>query len=153
MTDTQKQITGRHVFWGFAAAFGVIIGVNLLLAYSAVKTFPGLEVKNSYVASQQFDARRDAQEALGWTVRASHGDGLLTLAITDASGQPVRAAKLEAVLGRPTHVKDDSEPVFYFDGQVYSAPVELGDGNWNIRMVALAEDGTEFRQRVVLIKD
>ncbi|QGX99464.1 nitrogen fixation protein FixH [Roseovarius faecimaris] len=153
MTKTEKQITGRHVFIGFAAAFSVIIAVNLLLAFSAVKTFPGLEVKNSYVASQQFDERRDAQLALGWTVEAHHKDGLLTLSITDASGQPVKAAKLHAVLGRATHVKEDSEPVFYFDGQVYSAPVELGGGNWNIRMVALAEDGTEFRQRVVLIKD
>ena len=54
----------------FVAAFGVIIGVNLVLALSAVRTFPGLEVKNSYVASQTFDERRAAQEALGWTVSA-----------------------------------------------------------------------------------
>ena len=153
MTKTERQITGRHVFIGFAAAFGVIIAVNLLLAWSAVKTFPGLEVKNSYVASQEFDDRRLAQQALGWDVSAHHRNGVLTLAITDPSGQPVRAQSLSAVLGRATHVKEDSEPEFHFDGQVYSAAVDLGDGNWNIRMVALAEDGTEFRQRVVLIKD
>lgn len=150
---TERQITGKHVFWGFAAAFGLIIGVNLVLAWSAVKTFPGLEVGNSYVASQEFDERRTAQEALGWTVSAHHKDGLLTLAITDASGQPVRAKTLEATLGRATHVQEDSAPDFHFDGQAYTAPVELGGGNWNIRMVALSDDGTEFRQRVVLIKD
>lgn len=146
----ERQITGRHVFFGFAAAFGVIIAVNLVLAWQAVATFPGLEVKNSYVASQEFDVRKAAQEGLGWTVRADHVGGLLVLRITDADGVPVRAAKLDAVLGRATHVAEDSRPDFQFDGMAYVAPVALADGNWNIRMTAIAEDGTEFQQRVVL---
>ena len=53
-------------------AFGVIIGVNVVMATKAIGTFPGLEVKNSYVASQSFDKRRDAQEALGWDVGVAH---------------------------------------------------------------------------------
>ncbi len=148
---TGRRITGRHVLVGFVAAFGVIISVNLVLAWSAVKTFPGLEVKNSYVASQQFDARRAAQEALDWTVRADHADGQLRLSITDPSG-PVQVRSLEAIVGRATHVYDDQTPDFTFDGQAYVAPVTLGDGNWNIRMTAKAENGTEFMQRVVLHK-
>ncbi len=148
----QREITGRHVLLGFVAAFGVIISVNLFLAYSAVSTFPGLEVANSYVASQEFDTRRDAQEALGWTVDASHHDGVLTLAITGAGGAPVRVAQLDAVLGRATHVRDDMTPDFTFNGTAYLAPVDLAPGNWNIRMEAIAPDGTEFQQRVVLRK-
>ena len=49
-----KELTGRHVFGIFAVGFGTIIAVNMVLAISAVRTFPGLEVDNSYVASQQF---------------------------------------------------------------------------------------------------
>ncbi|WP_306113530.1 MULTISPECIES: FixH family protein [unclassified Roseovarius] len=146
------QITGRHVLAGFVGAFGIIIGVNLVLAWSAVKTFPGLEVKNSYVASQQFDDRRAAQEALGWTVRADHERGQLRLSIVDAEDAPVVVQSLTATVGRATHVYDDQEPEFTFDGTAYVAPVVLGDGNWNIRMVAVAKDGTEFTQRVVLHK-
>ena len=41
----ERQFTGKHALAVFVAAFGVIIAVNLVLAYSAVKTFPGLEVK------------------------------------------------------------------------------------------------------------
>lgn len=148
---TARQITGRHVLAGFVAAFGLIIGVNLLLAWSAVRTFPGLEVRNSYVASQEFDARRAAQEALGWTVRADHAGGVLTLRITDRDGRPVEAAALDAVLGRATHVADDRRPDLVFDGSAYVAPVTLGAGNWNIRMRAVSRDGTEFTQRVVLV--
>ena len=149
----ERKLTGRHVFFIFSGAFGTIIAVNLFLAYSAVSTFPGLEVKNSYVASQEFNERKAAQEALGWDVRATHGGGVLRLAIIDAEGQPVRVASLDATVGRATHVAEDQRPDFHFDGRGYVAPVTLAPGNWNIRMVAKASDGTAFQQRVVLVTE
>ncbi len=147
---TTTELTGRKVFVIVASAFAIIIAVNLTMAYNAVSTFPGLEVKNSYVASQSFDARRDAQEGLGWTIDASVQAGILALAITDQTGTPVRLGGLEATLGRATHVQDDRTPAFVLRNGVYTAPVDLGPGNWNLRMKAVAEDGTEFIQRVVL---
>lgn len=146
----QREFTGRHAAMVFVGAFSVIIGVNIVLAVNAVKTFPGLEVGNSYVASQNFNERRNAQEALGWQVYADTRDGLVILSITDATGTPVEVVALTATLGRATHVKDDQTPDFVFDGTVYTAPATLGDGNWNIRMVAHATDGTVFAQRVIL---
>ena len=149
-----KEFTGRHAVMVFVGFFGVIITVNLALAYNAVRTFPGLEVKNSYVASQEFDLRRSAQEALGWSVYASASDTQVQLEITDADGQPVEVAKLTATLGRATHVQDDQNPDFRFNGKAYVAPAQLRAGNWNIRMVARAKNGTEFAQRVILhVKD
>lgn len=145
----ERKITGTHVLIGFVTAFGIIIAVNFTLAYNAVATFPGLEVKNTYVASQQFDEKRAAQEALGWTIAADHRDGQVILSITDANG-PVQVQSLTATLGRATTVADDLSPDFTFDGTAYVAPVQLRDGNWNIRMVAVAQDGTPFEQRVVL---
>ena len=145
----EKKLTGKHVAMIFVGAFGVIIGVNLLLAFSAVRTFPGLEVKNSYVASQEFNTRLHDQLELGWQVKADYVGGLLILAITDEDGGAVKPKTLEAVVGRPTHVKDDVTPDFQFDGNAFVAPVALGNGNWNIRMKATTADGTEFIQRVV----
>ena len=54
--------------------------------------------------------------------------------------------------GAPPMSMTTRQPAFTFDGTAYTAPVTLGDGNWNIRMVAVAADGTEFTQRVVLLK-
>jgi len=150
MAKREREFTGKHALMLFVGAFAVIIGVNIALAVNAVKTFPGLEVKNSYVASQQFDQRRSAQEALGWSVYASSQGDTVKLEITDADGNPVEVAKLIATLGRATHVQDDQQPEFTFDGQAYVAPADLGPGNWNIRMVARAKNGTEFTQRVIL---
>lgn len=147
---TEREFTGRHAVMVFVGAFAIIVSVNLFMAFSAVSTFPGLEVKNSYVASQNFDKRRDAQEALGWTVGATAQDGQVILSITDASGLPVRVADISATLGRATHVKDDMIPDFKFNGTAYVASAELRPGNWNIRMVARASNGTEFVQRVIL---
>lgn len=146
----ERKLTGWHVLAIFGGAFGVIISVNLALAFSAVSTFPGLEVKNSYVASQNFDKRKSAQEGLGWTVSAKASGGLLVLQITDAEGRAVQVGSLDAVLGRATHVRDDRTPDFVFDGAAYVARETLTEGNWNIRMKAKALDGTPFEQRVVL---
>lgn len=143
-------LTGRKVFIGMAGAFGVIIAVNLFLAYSAVRTFPGLEVKNAYVASQNFNTDQAAQLALGWTVSADVRDEELHVNIIDEQGDAVEVAQLDAIFGRATSVRDDQTPDFAFNGANYAAPVTTAPGNWNLRMVAVAQDGTTFRQRVIV---
>jgi nitrogen fixation protein FixH len=146
-------ITGRKFFLIFAGAFAVIITVNLFLAFSAVRTFPGLEVKNSYVASQNWDEERAAQLALDWTVDAVVRDEILTLTITDGAGAPVEVQSLDGIFGRATSVRDDQVPAFEFTGTDYVAPVETSGGNWNLRLEAIAPDGTEFKQRIVVLVD
>lgn len=147
-------LTGRKVLIFTVLAFGIIIAVNLTLAFNAVRTFPGLEVDNSYIASQTFDRDREIQTSLGWDVSA-HVDtaGDLVLTILDAGGAPVRVAKLDATFGRATSVRDDQTPVFDFRDGAYRAKVEYAPGNWNLRFRAVARDGRAFRQRVVVIVD
>ena len=150
MSDApQRELTGRKVLFMTCAAFAVIIGVNLTLAWKAVSTFPGLEVKNSYVASQGFDAARAAQLALGWDVSATLEDGTLTLAFLQ-DGAPVRPTITAATLGRATHVADDITPDFTWTGEAFVARPDLAPGNWNLRLEAEAPDGTPFRQRVIV---
>lgn len=150
MTQTAaKPFTGRKALATIVIAFAIIIGVNLTLAFQAVSTFPGLEVKNSYVASQSFDADRAAQQALGWDVSATIKGDTLTLSIT-SDADPVEAEIISAVLGRATHVAADQTPALTFDGQAYTAPIVSGAGNWNLRLLARAPDGTLFRQRVIV---
>lgn len=148
--DTGRRLTGWHVFFGFAAAFGVIIAVNVALAVSAVRTFPGLETKNSYVASQTFDADREAQLALGWDVSATVAGQELILDIRDRNGAHVTPAEIDATMGRATHVKSDFVPAFAETPRGFVAPVNLDPGNWNLRLVATADNGTVFRQRIVI---
>jgi nitrogen fixation protein FixH len=157
MTDENDakgfRMTGPKVLAIMLAAFGTIIAVNLTLAYSAVSTFPGLEVQNSYVASQNFNEELAAQEALGWDVTAQVDDGELILKIIGRDGYPAQVATLDALLGAATHVRDDQRPDFVFLDGAFRAPVDIAPGNWNIRLRATSTDGTLFQQRVVLHVD
>jgi nitrogen fixation protein FixH len=143
-----KEITGRHVLIGTVSAFGIIIAANMTLAVNAVRTFPGLEVKNSYVASQNFDREKAAQQALGWSVAARIDGERLVVSITDLAGSPVRVADIGGTFGMATHVKEDQTPGFRFEDGVYVADVAAHSGNWNLRLSATAADGTAFRQRI-----
>lgn len=144
-----KKITGWHVFAMFAGGFGIIISVNMALAVNAVRTFPGLEVKNSYVASQSFDADRSAQTGLDWQAQAQVRNGHLYLSFTK-DGQSLQPEITSAIFGRATTVTQDQTPEFQFDGVSFVAPVSAGLGNWNLRVVAVAGDGTTFKQRIVV---
>ena len=145
-----REFTGWHMLALMLGGFGIIVAVNLTLAYNAVATFPGVETRSAYLASQQFEANRAAQDALGWDVAASLTGGILTVAITDKDGQPVRAEVTRATFGRATHTGQDTVPAFTWNGQAMTAPVTAGDGYWNLRLELLATDGTQFRRRFPL---
>ena len=143
-----RELTGRHVLAITLAGFGVIIAVNLVMAFMAVSTFPGLETPNSYVASQRFDRDRAAQAALGWTVTPEYDGRELTLRVRDPQGNPARVKSLSATIGRPTHVREDQTPRFIYEHGLFRAPLTLAPGIWNINLTAEAWDGTVFRQRI-----
>jgi nitrogen fixation protein FixH len=147
-----REITGKHVLAFTVGAFGVIIAVNLLMAYKAISTFPGLEVANSYVASQTFDAERAAQVALNWQMLPEYDQAAkkLRLTFTDAEGLPVQLSALEVLVGRTTESSNDSAPQFARMAGVYVASADLGPGKWMMHVTAHAPDGTLFRQRIDL---
>jgi nitrogen fixation protein FixH len=142
-----SELTGRHVLAITVSAFTVIIGVNVLLAYKAVSTFPGLEVDNSYVASQGFNDRKAAQEALGWQIAPSYADGRVDLAFTDRDGVPVKVSELDVLIGRTTSTADDAQPAFVNMGDVYTAELPLARGKWMVRVTARSAEGTLFEHR------
>jgi len=146
--DGGRPLTGRKVLAIVVSAFALIIAVNVYMAVQAISTFPGLEVKNSYVASQTFDVDRASQESLGWTVTHSYGpDGVLTLVMRDAHGLPAPVRSLSVMLGRTTHVRDDRLVDLVYTGGVYTAKLDLQPGKWLLHLDATSEDGIAFRQR------
>ena len=142
-----SELTGRHVLAITVGAFSVIIAVNVLLAYKAVSTFPGLEVDNSYVASQGFNARKAAQEALGWQMKPGYEGGQLMLAFHDRNGVAMAVTDLQVLVGRTTEASDDVWPSFAAAGDAYVADVPLAQGKWMVKVTAKSMDGVLFEQR------
>lgn len=148
-----REITGKHVLIFTVSAFAVIIGVNVIMAWKAISTFPGLEVANSYVASQTFDADRAAQNALGWTLAPGYDPTAneLRLSFTDKAGQPVVVKDLAVLVGRATEAAEDQTPAFAYADGAYVAKADLGQGKWMLHVQAHAADGTLFQQRIDLL--
>lgn len=145
-----KELKGVHVLAITVGFFGIIIAVNSLMAFKAISTFPGLEVENSYDASQSFDSDMKKQIALGWTLKPVYDQTRkeIELAFTDAKGQTVQPADLKVLVARTTEENDDSYPKFLAKAGVYVAEADLKPGKWMLHVEAHAADGTLFHQHI-----
>ncbi len=108
-TAASGRFTGKHMALVMVGFFGVVVGVNVLLASFAVSTFSGVVVENSYVASQGFNrllGAAKADRALGWKLDLARGaGGTVRFTLTDASGAPLRGADLRAQADHPLGAK------------------------------------------------
>ncbi len=158
MTDkalSGREFTGWHMLASMLAFFGVIIGVNVFLAVSASRTWTGLVVENSYVASQEFNEKERLareQAALGWHAVLGYVPGQLTLDIRGKDGAPIDLGAVSVALSRPLGDHEDRTVALErgADG-VYFAAVVLPHGAWNAVSLAPATAHGAFEQHSRLI--
>lgn len=149
--EGERHFTGRHMLAIMVAFFGVIIAVNLTMAYFARSSWTGFVVENTYVASQQFNrkaAEGRAQAALGWKPELTITGGEIRYRLIDDGGKIVAASEVTANFRRPVSDAQDQELVLAIqpDG-AFSAPVDLGDGAWIVEIHS--EAGTDHPYRDV----
>ena len=129
-----EKFTGWHMLALMVLFFGVVISVNLTLAWYANSSWTGLVVKNSYVASQHFNedqVERRRQIALGWQSEIEYDGGVLAVRLSDADGKPLALERVEAVVGRPAFEADDRTVVLLpAGGGVYRGETQLAAGIW-----------------------
>lgn len=146
----EKPFTGRRMLVYVLAFFGVIIAVNMVLMTLALRTDNGLVVRNSYVASQNFNRNQDearAQAALNWSVALVWNDGELTLTYRDAQGMPLRDLEVTGRVGRPVTARDDRAVVLTRTGSgSYTTELTLGAGFWDVDLTATDAEGQRFRR-------
>jgi nitrogen fixation protein FixH len=141
MTRTPAgEFTGRHMLAIMLAFFAVIIAVNVTMAVFANTSWTGLVVKNSYVASQQFNekaAEEKAQAALGYRAALRIEGGAVSYAIAGKDGRPVRMASVSANFHRPVTTREDTHVVFEIgaDGTARGGQA-LPDGVWIMELAA-----------------
>jgi len=140
---TGKTFTGRHMAIILVSFFGVVIAVNLTMAYYASATFGGLVVDNSYVASQKFNgwlAKAREEAALGWAIDAARGaDQRLAVSLT-AGGAPLDEAVITAHARHPLGRMPERELTFRALGSGHYESLEaLQEGRWIIHLRATAQ--------------
>lgn len=133
---TTGPLTGRHVLMIAVTAFAVIIAANMTMLFAATGSFPGLVVKNAYVAGQGWNERTAGQQALGWAPEVSYRNGVLSVLIKGAKPADLDGMSLTALVGRPTHDAEDQTVVLMGQRTRFTAPISLTAGAWRIEITS-----------------
>lgn len=144
----EGQFTGRHLLFIMLAFFAVVIAVNVAMASLAGSSWTGFVVKNSYIASQEFNAKvaaARAQDALGWKARLEVREGLASLAMTDARGRPVFARAARLVWRSPATDRLDRTVTLSPSGARMEGPVDVPDGQWVVEIEVDPQQGPTWR--------
>lgn len=150
-----KPFTGRHAALIICGGFAIVIAVNLTMAIFATRSFPGLIVTNSYVASQKFNswiAAGKAQKALGWAVSASTRGDSLIIEARSARNTPLTGLHAEVLLSHPLGA---GEPVSITLTEtapgIYSGPHGLTPGQWQAEVrLRRGSDRHYMKQRLLI---
>ncbi|RVO60739.1 FixH family protein [Sinorhizobium meliloti] len=151
----QRGFTGWHMLTVMGLFFGTIISVNLVMAWNASRSWSGLVVENTYVASQQFNgkvAEGRAFEASGIRGRLSTEPGAIRYVLT-RNGEPERKIdKVIAVLKRPVEEHEDMHVALVRMGDgVFAAEQSLKPGQWVADVTAMAGGALVYRQAIRFI--
>ncbi len=131
-----RAFTGRSMLKVILGFFGVIVAVNVLMAYLAVTSFRGVVVDSGYVASQDFNrdqARLATQAARGWEVSVTAPGGAPQVALTGPDGAALGGLSVTGVIGRPADGRSEAALAFAETAPgVYAAPEALAPGEWRL---------------------
>lgn len=159
MSQQHREFTGLHMLLLMLGFFGVVIGVNVALAVLAAESWTGFVVKNSYVASQEFNERSAegrAQTALGWTGELAIGPNGIRYRLLDADGHIVRLGGVSVYMHRPTSAAEDRKiELAMAGGGAFAAETgKFADGVWIIEITADAGRPHPWRDvRRILLRD
>ncbi len=146
---TEGTFTGWHMLGIMCAFFGVVISVNLFMAYEAVHSWSGLVVENSYVASQEFNDKAvtgKEQKALGWSSQPALAGGTFVYRLADHDGRPVAMTGGTVDFKRPVGDAHDTKVTLTVrEKGVLTAPLTLGEGAWIMEINAEAGLSDPYR--------
>ncbi len=140
--ETHKAFTftGWHMLAIMLAFFGTIITVNFTMAYFATSTWSGLVVKNTYVASQEFNGKTAAIKemlATGIAGDLSVDTKGMRYRLTLPNDVPVVADSVLAHFKRPVGEHQDFELVMTPAGDgLYLAETAVLPGSWIVEIKA-----------------
>lgn len=136
------RLKGWHVLMAMLTFFAAIIAVNVGFAVVAVNSFPGEDVRRSYLQGVNYNdalAERRRQAALGWEATAAlEGDGgqaRLVVVMRNRDGEPINGLTLSGDLRWPADERLDRALSFAADGEGrYVASLDgLQPGYWRLR--------------------
>jgi nitrogen fixation protein FixH len=128
-----KRFTGWHMLAIMVGFFAVVIFANGILVFSALSSWTGLVVENSYVASQTFDIDTERLATARKYLRHQlhYQDGQLKLDLKTLDGLPANATDIKIDIGRPADNSQDQSLTLISEGDGrFFATSKLASGVW-----------------------
>ena len=152
MTSVSKGFTGGHMLLTTCCFFGVVIAVNVTMAWLASSSWSGLVVENTYVASQQFNEKAAAIRAMNATGvkgRASMKDGVFIYQLRNRDGSTASADEVSAHFRRPVGDHEDFEDELNkVDEGRFEAHRHVPAGDWIVELVTRREGAVVMHEAV-----
>jgi nitrogen fixation protein FixH len=134
---------------GVAAALGLVVAVNVGMAWTALSTFPGNSGGDGFDLSNNYNsvlARAERQTELGWAARADiDAQGRPIVVMTGHSGDPLTGAAITGIARRvlgDEHAIEiqfrETNPGYYLGDRVVDEK-----GQWRLDLSA-TEGGRDF---------
>ncbi len=145
----KRKFTGYHATIMLVAFFGVVFTVNMVMARFAITTFSGTVVDNSYVASQKYNEwleQARTQKSYGWAVtKISRIDEFAFIEITEAGGEPMEGAIVQAVIEHPLGRTEAVQITFHpIKLGYYKTDEPMPTGRWKLK-VTIEKAGKQMR--------
>lgn len=150
MTPPFAKLRGVHVLIAMLTFFGAVIAVNVAFVVLAVGSFPGEDVRRSYLQGLNYNntlAERREQAALGWSAAASiiqlRGSPAVEVVLRDSAGRPLDGAAASGELRWPASERRDHALEFAArgEGRYVAAVPDLSPGRWVLRARAERDAG------------
>lgn len=147
--QASKGLRGVHVLWMTVGFFALIIAADTYFIVRAVNSFPGEQVRNSYVLGLDYNREveeRARQSKLGWTAEAGisqDNQTSLIVRLADVAQAPVSGLHLSATYfiaggGREEHKLVLAEGV---PGEYSAAIPAIDSGRAEFSISASREQG------------
>lgn len=156
-TGRRRRSLWAYYPWFMAAAMLLVFAVNGVFIADALGTFPGAAANDGFDMSNDYDrvlAAVDAQNALGWDMRADVDAGHPVLLLKDKTGQGLAGADVTATATRPLGAPTANEISFRdAGGGRYFGSVALPmPGQWELALRISAQGHGIHISRRVLVK-
>ncbi|TBG50852.1 cation transporter (plasmid) [Rhizobium leguminosarum] len=138
MKASAQGFTGLHMLLATSAFFGVVIAVNVTMAFYASSSWSGLVVKNTYVASQEFNRKAAAMKAMaGIEGNLSIKGHEIRYDIHDKSGSPAIVDDVVLNFKRPVGDHEDFHLTLRKTAAGrFEAEHDLAEGDWIVEAIS-----------------
>lgn len=154
---------GRKIFGYFVAFFGVILLVNIIMVFLAVKTQPELQTENAYEKGLKYNQAADIslkEKQLGYKgnikIKSLSGNRIeLIFNYKNKNSEKITKAEVSAIIYRNSaDAEDINLKLKEINGGGYQAEVALPkSGSWQIQITANDGKFTYITSKTFFLND